>query len=232
MRNVAFIPARIGSTRLKKKALISIQNETLLSLAIKKSIYSKSFDEIVCLGDCDEFRNIAYTNDIKYIDRDPLSASNEAKADEVVLEIIKKTDSNNIFWINITHPFTKIITIKKAVEMLSKLSNNFDSLYTVHSWHGHASLDQDLNKPINFDINNSFSQTQSLNKLFLLTYGIMAWKSFDYLKRYEKFSSAMLNGKIRTIEVSRLESIWIKYQSDLEMVLEIVNKNNIWNFIH
>ena len=60
----------------------------------------------------------------------------------------------------------------------------------------------------------------------------MAWKSFDYLKRYEQFSSAMLNGKKGIIEVSRLESIWIKYQSDLEMVLEIVNKNNIWDFIH
>ena len=30
--------------------------------------------------------------------------------------------------------------------------------------------------------------------------------------------------KIGTLEVSRLESIWIKYQSDLEMVNEIVNK--------
>ena len=43
MRNVAFIPARIGSTRLKEKALISIQSETLLSLAIKKSINSDEF---------------------------------------------------------------------------------------------------------------------------------------------------------------------------------------------
>ena len=59
MKNIAFIPARIGSTRLKKKALVKINKETLLSLTIKKTILSNSFDEIICLGDSDEFKYIS-----------------------------------------------------------------------------------------------------------------------------------------------------------------------------
>ena len=50
MKNIAFIPARIGSTRLVKKALAKIRNETLLSIAIKKAILSNSFDEIILKG--------------------------------------------------------------------------------------------------------------------------------------------------------------------------------------
>ncbi len=231
MKNIAFIPVRSGSTRLKKKALSYIQEDTLLSIAIKKSIKANCFDEVICMGDSDEFRKISFENDIKYIERDPLTASNDASADQVVNEIIQKTSSDNIFWVNITHPFTKIETLDKAVKKLSCESDIIDSLFTVHNWHGHASFASNFEKPLNFNADESFSQTQSLDKIFLLTYGIMAWKSLNFLDRYKFSSGAMTNGKIGTLEVSRLESIWIKYQSDLEMVNEIVNKRNIWDFI-
>ena len=41
----------------------------------------------------------------------------------------------------------------------------------------------------------------------------------------------MLNGKPQTINVSRLESISIKYQDDLDMVNSIVSNKNIWDFV-
>jgi len=41
----------------------------------------------------------------------------------------------------------------------------------------------------------------------------------------------MLNGKAQTINVSRLESICIKYQEDLDMVNRIINNKNIWDFV-
>lgn len=231
MKNVAFIPVRYGSTRLKKKALATIQNDTLLSIAIKKTKLSEAFDEIFCMGDSDEFNNIAKENDIKYIQRDPKIASNEGKADEVVQEILNKTASDNIYWINITHPFTKVETLQKAVTKLTKDSEIIDSLFTVHSWHGHASNDLNFKSPINYNPQESFSQTQTLNKIFLMTYGVMAWNSNSYLERYKLSSGAMTNGKIGTLEVSRLESMWIKYQEDINMVNQIINKNDIWDFI-
>ena len=54
-----------------------------------------------------EFKDIVIKNGVQYFDRTPLNATSSAKSDEVVLEAIEKTDSKNIFWINITHPFTK-----------------------------------------------------------------------------------------------------------------------------
>ena len=62
-----------------------------------------------------------------------------------------------------------------------------------------------------------------MKKIVLLTYGIMAWNT-DSLKRYRATGAGMLNGNSQTINVSRLESIWVKYQSDLDMVNEIVSK--------
>jgi len=230
MKNIAFIPARIGSTRLAKKGLAKINNETLLSIAIKKTILSNSFDEVICLGDSNEFRNISEENNIIYLDRDPNTATNQAKADDVVNEIIAKTNSDNIFWINLTHPFTTIDSIRGAVHQLTN-SKEIDSIFTAHSWLGHASFDSFFEVPLNFDKNSPFAQTQYMKEIFLFTYGLMAWKTIPFLERFRLKSSAMTNGTIGTIKVSRLESIWIKNPSDLNMVLEIVKNKNIWDFI-
>jgi len=230
MKNVAFVPVRSGSTRLRLKALAKVKNETLLSIALKKAIKSNVFDEVLCIGDSDQFEEIALKNEVKYFEREPFNASNNAKSDEVVLEAIKKIKSNNIFWINITHPFTKLNTIQKAVQILNNPDEQADSVFTSHEWLAHASYSESLDKPINFQIDNSFSQTQFMKKIVLLTYGIMAWNTESFLTRYKATGAGMLNGNPKTINVSRLESIWVKYQSDLDMVNEIVSKKNIWEF--
>ena len=56
-------------------------------------------------------------NEVKYFEREPFNASNNAKSDEVVLEAIKKIKSNNIFD-KYYAPFTKLNTIQKAVQIL------------------------------------------------------------------------------------------------------------------
>ena len=231
MKNVAFVPVRSGSTRLKLKALSKVQNETLLSIAIRKAIKSNIFEKVVCIGDRKEFKEIALENGVEYYDRDPVNASSNAKSDEVVLEAIEKINSKNIFWINIINPFTQISTIQKAFQILNQRDGKFDSVFTSHDWLGHASFSETLNQPINFQLENSFSQTQFMKKIVLLTYGIMAWDTESFLSRYQISGAGMLNGKPQTINVSRLESICIKYKEDLDIVNKIVSNKNIWDFI-
>ena len=231
MKNLAFVPVRSGSTRLKLKALSKVQNETLLSIALRKAIKSNIFDEVICLGDRKEFKEIALENGIKYYDRKPLNASSDAKSDEVVLEVIEKTNAKNIFWINIINPFTQISTIQKAFHILNLPDGKFDSVFTSHDWLGHASFNASLNQPINYKLDNSFSQTQFMQKIILLTYGIMAWDTKSFQTRYKISGAGILNGKPQTINVSRLESISIKYQDDLDMVNRIVSNKNIWDFV-
>ena len=231
MKNLAFVPVRSGSTRLKLKALSKVQNETLLSIALIKAKKSNIFDEVICLGDRKEFKEIALENGIEYYDRKPFNASSNAKSDEVVLEVIEKTNAKNIFWINITNPFTQISTIQKAFQILNLHDDKFDSVFTSHDWLGHASYNQTLDEPINYKLENSFSQTQFMKKITLLTYGIMAWDTKSFLSRYKIFRAGMLNGKAQTINVSRLESISIKYQDDLDMVNSIISNKKIWDFV-
>ena len=231
MKNVAFVPVRSGSTRLQLKALSKVQNETLLSIALKKAIKSKLFDQVVCIGDKKEFEDISIKNGVKYYDRKPLNATSDAKSDEVVFEAIEKTNAKNIYWINITHPFTQISTMQKVSQILNLHDGKFDSVFTSHSWLAHASYSEKLDQPLNYKLDNSFSQTQFMKKIVLLTYGIMAWDTKSFLSRYETSGVGMINGKPQTINVSRLESIWIKYEEDLDMVNKILSNKSIWDFV-
>ena len=227
MNNIALIPVRSGSTRLKLKALEEIEGETLLSITLKKATNSHLFDEVVCLGDSAIFQQIAEKNNVSYYQRSDENASNNAKSDEVILEAINKIKPDNIYWLNLTHPFTSLATIQKVVQILDNPKSKTDSVFTTHSWLSHASFSDSLDQPINYDFEHSFSQTQSMKKIVLITYGIMAWNASAFLERYHSKGAAMLNGKVETVNVSRLESIWIKNQEDIDMVRSIISKDGL-----
>ena len=125
----------------------------------------------------------------------------------------------------------KISTIQKAFKILNLPNTKFDSVFTSHDWFGHASFNETLDKPINYKLDNSFAPTQLMKKIVLLTYGIMGWDTKSFLSRYKISGAGMLNGKPQTINVSRLESIGIKYQDDLDMVNRIVSNKKIWDFV-
>ena len=216
MIHIAFVPARKGSTRLKSKALCEIDGKSLLEIALEKCKVANVFNEIVCLGDDTKFKQISDKLQVEYINRNTINASNDAKSDEVVNEVINCKSSHTITWVNLTHPFTSLESIKSVIDAY-KRETNFDTIYTAHEWKGHAFMNKEKEIiPLNFELKNKFAQTQDLNTLQLLTYGLMSWKCSEFQERYAENQSGMMNGKIKLLQVNRLESFWIKYQQDLE----------------
>ena len=48
---LAVIPARSGSKSIKNKNLLKINNQTLISIAVKKAVKSKLFDKVIISTD-------------------------------------------------------------------------------------------------------------------------------------------------------------------------------------
>ena len=57
--NLAIIPARVGSKRIKKKNIISFFNQPIISYSIKKCINSKLFEKVIVSTDSIEIKEIA-----------------------------------------------------------------------------------------------------------------------------------------------------------------------------
>ena len=57
--NIAFIPARKGSKRLKNKNILNLAGHPLIAYTIDVAIKSKKFDYIFCITDSKKYQKIA-----------------------------------------------------------------------------------------------------------------------------------------------------------------------------
>ena len=121
MQNVAIIPARAGSTRLKKKNRKKINGVSLVNLSVNFAKKLNFIDDIIVTSD-DQF--ILKDVRLKYksiiiIDRPKSLAKKETKTENVIFHAIKKYEKLNkkissILLLQPTSPFRSIKLIKKG----------------------------------------------------------------------------------------------------------------------
>ena len=78
LKNLAIIPARIGSKRIKKKNLRKLNNKPIISYTIEAALKSRLFDKIHVSTDSDEIANIAVDYGAKIILRPKELAQDES----------------------------------------------------------------------------------------------------------------------------------------------------------
>jgi CMP-N,N'-diacetyllegionaminic acid synthase len=133
--DVAIIPARYGSTRIKKKNLKQFCGKPLIYYAIKKAIQSKCFDKVIVSTDSFNIKKIAekYGAEVPFLR--PKHLSRDVPTEDVIIHatkfLIKKGYRiNMIATIEPPAMGRKIIHIKKAFEILKK-KKSYDSVMTV-----------------------------------------------------------------------------------------------------
>ncbi len=218
----AMIPARIGSTRLKKKNLALINNEPLISYCIKSAIKSKIFDNIVINSDSNIFNKIAKQHDIEFYLRPKKLGGSRIKSDDVVYDFMNKYESDITVWVNPISPLQESNEIRKVIKYFIK--QNYNSLMTTNKKQVHAFYN---NKSLNFKTNSKFAQTQHLKPIDLMVYSLMMWQNKSYISSMKKNKHAFLHGKLGYYNVSNLSGIIVKNIEDLKLVEMIINSKKI-----
>jgi CMP-N-acetylneuraminic acid synthetase len=102
-KNLAVIPARAGSTRIKNKNTVDLIGKPLISWTIEAAINSKAFDLIVVTTDCEivkktcsQYKEILVLNRTKYLDDHTPSSLVTLDA----LEMVERTKSKNFEFIS------------------------------------------------------------------------------------------------------------------------------------
>jgi len=206
------IPARIGSTRLKKKNLALLNGNPLISYSINAAIESNVFSKIVLNADDLIFENIAARYGVDFYLRPKSLGTSETKSDEVIADFMKNFENfDTLVWVNPIDPFTTGREIKKVTNFFFK--ENLDSLITSETKQVHAKY---LDKPLNYDEKELFALTQELNSIQLFNYSIMMWNYQSFLDEFERFGFAFFSGKSNLINLSN-KRIIIKTKEDLIM---------------
>ena len=86
-----------------------------------------------------------------------------------------------------------------------------------------------LGEPVNFKINESFSQTQDMEPIEIFSYSLMMWKSKEFVKEFKEKGFGLFCGKFGTKDSGKLAGFIIKTDEDLFIADAILRGNALGN---
>ncbi len=214
--NVAMIPARLGSQRLKKKNLRNINGITLIERAILKCKKAKCFDRIFVNSENKIFEKFAKKHKVDFHLRPKKLGNNSATSEEFVEEFLLKNECTNLIQV---HSIAPLLTIKEV--------KNFSNYFFKTDYDVLLSCIMDQievaykNKPINFSFLEK-TNSQDLLPTQRITWSLTGWRRSKFLKAKEQNKCATYQGKIGFFEVSSLSGHVIKDEKDLKIAKALI----------
>ena len=211
------IPARSGSSRIKNKNLIKINNKYLIKFVFEKILKSKRINSFFLATD----KKLIYNkigklrNKVSFFHRSKKSSTAKAKSELVLEEFLSVyKDFEIIVFVQATNIFINHFHLDNAIEKFIK--KKYSSLLSDVSSKSFLWNKKYPNKPINYDFKNR-KMSQNINGHFVENGSFYIFYKKNFLKHKNR-----LHGKIGTYEMP-LESIHeIDEKEDLSIVKKLL----------
>lgn len=135
IQNIAFIPARSGSKRIKNKNILIFKGKPLISYSVIAAIKSKIFNRVIVVTDSNRYANIAksFGAEVPFLRPKKISLDNSPDIEWVKYAIKNLNLKNNdIFSIlRPTNPFRTHKTIQRAWHLFQKYKKQIHSLRAI-----------------------------------------------------------------------------------------------------
>jgi CMP-N-acetylneuraminic acid synthetase len=209
--NIAMIPARMGSQRLKQKNLRELAGVPLITRAIRKCKAVSVFDEIWVNSEHDAFGDIAREEGVGFHKRPEELANNVATSEQFVYEFLLKHQCEYVFQV---HSIAPLLTAPQVAAFVRAMSENkYDTLLScTHEQIECAYHDQ----PVNFTFNEK-TNSQDLDPVQRITWSITGWRRGPYLNNFEAGKTATYSGTIGFYPLDRFAGHIIKTEDDLKI---------------
>lgn len=130
LKNIAILPARIGSKRIKKKNIKNFLNKPIIYWTLMRLKKTKLFDKIYISTDSKEIINkVKKFGFCDFILRGKFLSNDNIGINPVVVDAIKKISKNhlvkNVCCVLPCNPFLKKKELKKSINILKKNKNAF-----------------------------------------------------------------------------------------------------------
>ena len=207
--NIAMIPARMGSQRLKKKNLRELCGVPLITRAIRKSLATGVFDEIWVNSEHQLFGEIAAQEGVKFHQRPSELANNTATSEDYVYEFLKAHLCDYLFQV---HSIAPLLTTDQVTDFVR---TTVDSVYDVQLSVVNEQIECAINdKPINFTF-DAKTNSQELKPVQRITWSITGWRRSIFIEAYEAGKCATYAGRVGFYPIDRMAGYIIKREEDL-----------------
>ena len=210
--NVAVIPARLGSQRLKKKNLELFGEVTLIEHAIRRCKEANVFDDIYVNSESSVFEEFAEREGVKFHHRPTELGSNSATSEDFIFEFLERVECRSVFQI---HSITPLLSSKEIATFSSYCENN-SHLDTVLSC-----IDDQIevafeNCPINFSFGEK-TNSQDLKAVQRITWAASKWSREKFLEEKNRGGIGTYSGTVGFYSVGPFSGLAIKTAYDLKI---------------
>ena len=209
--NIAMIPARMGSQRLKQKNLRELAGVPLITRAVRKCKAAGVFDEIWVNSEHDAFGEIAREEGVGFHKRPEDLANNVATSEQFVYEFLTKHPCECVFQV---HSIAPLLTASQVIGFVRAMrEGRYDTLLSCT----HEQIECAYhNQPVNFTFQEK-TNSQDLDPIQRITWSITGWRRTPYLESFEAGRTATYSGSIGFYPLDRFAGHIIKTEDDLNI---------------
>lgn len=207
--NIAMIPARMGSQRLKQKNLQLLAGEPLIVHAIRKCKAAGIFGEVWVNSEHPAFGEVAEREGVNFHQRPEHLGNNQATSEQFVAEFLEKHACERLFQVHSIAPLLTVEETRGFAEAMVK--GDFDVMLSVVDEPLEAVCD---GKPVNFTFAEK-TNSQDLSPVRRISWSITGWRRETYLAAARSGGCATYAGRIGYAPVNRLAGHVIKTAEDL-----------------
>jgi CMP-N-acetylneuraminic acid synthetase len=216
--NIAMIPARMGSQRLKQKNLREVKGIPIITRAIRRCQKAGVFDEIWVNSEHEAFGEIAEQEGVRFHKRNPELANHVATSEQYVYDFLKAHQCQRLFQVHSIAPLLPAFQVKAFVEEM--VAKDYDVLLSCTLEQIECAIG---GQPINFTFNEK-TNSQDLEPVQRISWSITGWRSTTYIAAFEAGRTATYSGeKIGFYPVDRLAGHIIKTEEDLKIAEALID---------
>jgi CMP-N,N'-diacetyllegionaminic acid synthase len=223
--NLAIVPARGGSTRLKGKATYPLGGKPLIHWTLNAVLDTDLFDRIILSSDSDNILKAGEMDGVTPHKRDPKFATTEIPVLELILHIAEEYKDNyeTLTYLLPTCPFVKSGHIVEGMSLLDDRS----SVVSVVQYGEPIQLAGRVSSNNMFIPYFSNLREGRTNSLFMTKYyrpnGAFYMANIDFLLKHRSF----FKSKVKAVVMSKAESHDINDLLDIKMADAIIKEGLI-----
>lgn len=211
MKILAMIPARLGSQRLERKNLRTLDGQPLIVRAIRRCQRAGVFSEIWVNSESTVFAEFAESERVNFHKRPPELGNHLATSEEYIAEFLAAHDCDYMLQV---HSIAPLLTVKQIRAFAKDLQTGaYDSLLSFVPEQIECAF---MNQPINFSFHRK-TNSQELAPIQRISWSITGWKRSVYLDAVRNGLCATYSGRVGFFALDRLAGHVIKTQEDLDI---------------
>ena len=217
MKNLAVIPARGGSTRLKDKNIHPLGDKPLIRWITEAVVASECFDKVLISTDDDRIFDAVSDLDVVRHFRPQHHATVQATVLKAMIDLMGEVDKFDTFsYFLPTCPFVDAEDIRRGISLLSHASSVISMTLMSETIQLACVMSGDNVLPIFDNLECGLTNSKFIKKYYKPS-GAFYMGSWDYLLEHENFFKGNVRGVIippeRSVDINTIEDI--KYAESL-----------------